>query len=95
MTTTPQDKARQAEQLNWFDFHPATETTGPEHDAVRAKFKSLARFLQKTLPAGPDQTVAIRKLQEAMWASNACIACNQDDGVAVNPASTDSKSSKA
>lgn len=94
MTTTP-DKARQAEQLNWFEFHPATEVTGPKHDAVRAKFKQLARFLQKELPAGPDQTIAIRKLQDAMMSANACIACNQDDGPAVNPASTDSKSRKA
>lgn len=60
---------------NWFEFHPATETTGPLHDSVRAEFRKLALDLYDTLPEGPDRSVALRKLQEAMWAANACIAC--------------------
>lgn len=62
---------------NWFEYHPATAVTGPLHDSVRADFRKLASDLYDQLPEGPDKTLALRKLQEAMWATNAAIACNQ------------------
>jgi len=72
--------------IGWFKFHPATAVTGPMHDDVRVHFRDLAKRLLNTLPAGPDRTLALRKLQEAMMLSNACIANNQDDALpALNP----------
>ena len=77
--------------LNWFAFHPATAVTGPIHDAIRTDFRATAKALLEVLPAGPDRTVALRKLQEAMWAANACVACNQtEDQPQRNPHSRDS-----
>jgi hypothetical protein len=66
----PQDE----QVLGWFDFHPATMTTGPLHAGIRAAFKLLAHDLLTNLPPGADRTLALRKLQEAMWAANSCIA---------------------
>jgi hypothetical protein len=60
--------------LNWFRFHPATTITGPQHDELRAHFRALAEVLLIRLPGSPDKTVALRKLQDAMMAANACIA---------------------
>ena len=63
---------------NWFAFHPATRTTGPLHDDVREQFRNLAHWLARKLPSGPDRTLTIRKLQEAMWSANATIACDPE-----------------
>lgn len=66
------------EQLdNWFGYHPpASPEVGLAHDLIRSDFRAVADRLQVRLPEGPDKTVAFRKLQEAMWAANACLACN-------------------
>jgi len=59
---------------NIFGYHPATEITGPKHDVIRMAFQSMAEAVVSLTEPGPNQTVAIRKLQEAMWAANAAIA---------------------
>lgn len=59
---------------DWFHFHPGTPVTGPQHDKVRQLFQELAHGLLELLPAGADRTLALRKAQEAMWASNSCVA---------------------
>jgi hypothetical protein len=61
---------------NRFGFHPATAETGPQHDAVRAKFRALAHDLSCSLPNGRHQSLALTALQEAMMWSNAAIACD-------------------
>lgn len=67
------------DQINdWFGYHPANDTTGPLHDKTRANFLALAQELRYRLPAGADRTLAIRKLQEAMWAANSAIACSRE-----------------
>ena len=60
--------------INWFTYHPATPRTGPQHDHVRSSFRLVANDLWDLLPDGPDKTLALRKLQEAMMSANACIA---------------------
>lgn len=70
--------------LGWFEFHAATEVTGPIHASIRNEFKVLARFLLLTLPDGPDRTLALRELQRAMMSANACIANAQADGPPIN-----------
>ena len=62
---------------NRFAFHPATETTGPQHDAVRADAGRLAQKWQKTLPPGRHKSLALTALQEAMMWANASVACDQ------------------
>lgn len=59
---------------NRFKFHPATETTGPQHDAVRADLGRLALKIAKTLPMSREQSLALTHLEEAMFWANAAIA---------------------
>lgn len=75
----PRVRFLEPDVLNWFRYHPATEITGPQHDDVRLRFRELAGHLLDALPDGPDKTLALRKLQEAMMSANACIANNQTD----------------
>ncbi len=45
--------------------------------AVRASALQLARFILTCTPSSPEQTLAIRKVQEAVMWSNAAIALNE------------------
>lgn len=69
-------KPEVADIENRFAFHPATEETGPKHDEVRNSLKRLALKFQRDLPDGRHKSMALTKLQEAMWAANAAIACD-------------------
>ncbi len=60
-----------------FTFHPATDITGPQHDKVREEFQRLAAFLVYNVPVGREQSLALTKLEEAMFWANAAIARNQ------------------
>lgn len=66
----------QKDILDRFAFHPATETTGPQHDAIRTKHASLAKHILKAVPAGRHQSLALTALQESMMWCNAAIACD-------------------
>jgi len=62
---------------SWFSSHPAsTAEKINAHELIRDGFKGLAFRLLYLLPPGPDRTVAMRKLREAMYAANATLACN-------------------
>lgn len=63
---------------NRFTFHPATLSTAHVHDKVRARCKSLAESLNEILPEGREKALAITKLEEAMFWSNAAIARQKD-----------------
>lgn len=63
--------------LNRFKFHPATETTGPQHDQVRTMCLDVAQDLTALLPESREKSLAITKLEEAMMWANAAIARNQ------------------
>jgi hypothetical protein len=62
------------EVLKRFEFHPATETTGPLHEDVRDRCGDLAEWMVETLPAGRHQALAISAVQEAMMWANAAVA---------------------
>jgi hypothetical protein len=68
-----------AEIDNRFSFHPATEETGPKHDAVRELCRSTAHRLNELLPDSREKSTAITKLDEVMMHANAAIARNQGD----------------
>lgn len=74
----PKEKSPQTLLLedvkNRFAFHPATEVTGPQHDAVRADLGRLAAKMAKTLPDGREKSLVLTHLEEAMFWANAAIA---------------------
>jgi hypothetical protein len=57
---------------------PASDEVGDRMDMVRAEFIDLGHLIVDSVPSGPDQTLAVRKLHEACMAAIAGIACNQD-----------------
>ena len=59
---------------NRFAFHPATEVTGPQHDAVRRDLGRVAQGLAKLLPDGREKSLTLTHLEEAMFWANAAIA---------------------
>jgi hypothetical protein len=67
-----------ADVENRFAFHPATETTGPKHDAVRATLLRVAKQMQRDLPDGREKSLVLTKLEETMFWANAAIARHQD-----------------
>ena len=60
---------------NRFDFHPAdTDVKRQAHETVRAECRQLVEFLNDALPDGREKSLAITKLEEVMFWSNAAIA---------------------
>ena len=59
----------------WFTYHKPTEDQIPKYAAIRDKAKELALVLAANTPSCPDQTVALRKLREAVMVANQSIAC--------------------
>lgn len=60
---------------NWFTYHKPTEDQIPKYLALREKAKEFAYLIRDLCPAGPDATVAIRKVREAVMVANQSIAC--------------------
>lgn len=59
----------------WFTYH-APESEQIEHyNALREAAKTFALAIVAHTPPGPDQTVAVRKIREAVMTANASIAC--------------------
>lgn len=65
-----------------FVFHPATPTTGPRHDAVRAAAAAYAAALAAVVPGGRHRALALTAVQESMMWANAGITCDtpREDG---------------
>lgn len=60
-----------------FTYHPPKSDQIPRYEDIRNAARKLAHFILENTPASPEQTTAIRKLQEAvMWANNS-IAVNE------------------
>jgi hypothetical protein len=62
---------------NWFSYHPPTPTQATKYEVLREEFHELAKTVVDLTPACADQTVAIRKLRDALMAANLCLACNE------------------
>lgn len=61
---------------NWFTYHGPTQATMAKYIPIRAAAKVLAVAILDNVPPGPDQTVAIRKVREAVMTANQAIACD-------------------
>lgn len=58
-----------------FEFQPATTDAAREwHEAVRTVCGELAAALNDLCPDGRDKSVAMTKVQEAMFSANAAVA---------------------
>lgn len=60
---------------NWFTYHAPTADQLPRYEAIRAAGKAFAAVILANAPSSADQTVAIRKVREAVMTANAAIAC--------------------
>lgn len=60
---------------NRFAFHPATdEEKRDAHTSVRQACRRLADFINEVAPEGREKALAMTKLEEVMFWSNAALA---------------------
>lgn len=71
---------RQQAIVDSFDYHRPSPEQGDRIGRVRAAFKRTALTVLANTPEGPDQTVALRQLHEAMMTANKAIACEPGTG---------------
>jgi hypothetical protein len=61
---------------NRFGYHKPDAAKIREHELVRDQLKTLAHYWDGNLPAGREKSLAVTKLEEAMFWANAAIARN-------------------
>jgi hypothetical protein len=66
--TTPEDVT------HMFTYHPPKEEQIPKYTELRKEAEKFAQTILRLTPSCPDQTVAIRKVREAVMVANAAIA---------------------
>lgn len=59
---------------NDFKFHPADEAKGQTHQAVREACELAAHKINSLVPESREKSLALTKLEEAMFWANAGIA---------------------
>jgi hypothetical protein len=59
-----------------FDHHPPDGEKAAVHEVVRAIVKSAATHLHGILPEGREKSLAMTKLEEALFWANAAVARN-------------------
>jgi hypothetical protein len=61
--------------MNRFGYHPPKdEVTQRQHENMRKTCLALAKIMDSALPDGREKSIAITKLEEAMFWGNAAIA---------------------
>lgn len=62
-----------------FNYHPpSSDDVVNNHRIIRTECHNLAMEFETTLPDGREKSLAITKLEEAMFWANAAIARNQE-----------------
>jgi hypothetical protein len=61
---------------NRFDYHRPDAVAQERHQRARGTIKSTAEYLVTFLPEGREKSLALTKLEEAMFWANAAIARN-------------------
>jgi hypothetical protein len=64
---------------NVFTYHPPVGDQVERYQYIREGGRILARLIDGQAPDGPEKTLALRKLQEAVMWANAAIACAPPD----------------
>jgi hypothetical protein len=63
-----------------FNYHPPkSDMRRRQHEMVRADCLSLAETLNEALPDGREKSLAITKIEEAMFWANAALARQPDE----------------
>jgi len=57
-----------------FTHHPPSADELPKYQELREAAKSFAETIIRLTPPCADQSVALRKVREAVWVANASIA---------------------
>ena len=60
---------------NWFTYHAPQAGQQEKYLALRLAAKAFAVAVVEHTPSCPDQTVAVRKIREAVMVANQAIAC--------------------
>ena len=64
------------EQLkHWFTYHPADVADAEAYERIRTAACYFAEVITANTPTCADQTVAVRKVREAVYTANAARAC--------------------
>lgn len=66
-----------ADLNNWFTYHAPHGTQTARYERIRQVARTFAGVILECTPGCPDQTVAIRKVREAVMIANAAIACEE------------------
>ena len=70
---------------HWFTYHPPTKEQQAHYTALRDCIKVAAMGIYNHTPSSAEQTLAIRKLQEAVMWANTAIACAPKDDEDFHP----------
>lgn len=62
------------ELVNRFTHHPPDEAKKIQHEYIREAALKFARMVDGECPAGREQSLALTKIEEAMFWANAAIA---------------------
>lgn len=62
---------------NIFTYHPPVGDQSEKYQKLREKAKEYAQLIVDLTPQSAEQTLAIRKVQEASMMANAAIAINE------------------
>lgn len=69
---------KQGELDRRFDHHPPDEHKVVVHQLIRSAFKDIADLVSHECPDCREKSLALTKLEEAMFWSNAAIARDDD-----------------
>lgn len=75
-TRFPLSEKQCAELENWFTYHAPNGTQPERYVALREAGKQLATLIAQCCPESREQSLAITKLEEAIFWANAGIARN-------------------
>lgn len=62
----------------FFTYHPPRADQLPRYERLRAAAREFAQVIVDCAPQGPDTTVAVRKVREAVMTANQAIAMERE-----------------